>query len=867
MGSSRFDVRDVFRRIPRPARSALWAMAGVISLYAATALALTVLLPPARLAAWVTPRLEAALGRPAEVGGVRMRVFPRVAIRVDGLSLANPEGFSDRSLLRLDALDLRPRMLPLLGRRIIVDEIRLTRPRLLVEANPQGELNLKALAPGGEPEGEAAARRGAPAAFAVRRLVVTDGIVLYDDRAAGRAIRVGDLDAELSLSGELAGADRFEARARATLGRLETRLAGADTVTALPPLAVEIDAAVQLDPDSAELRSVRLLLGEISVSGSGRLTRFRSDQREIAVSLEATGIDAGKVLASLPWADRLRGWRGTGTFDLALAAQGRAGGGTWPDVSGRLTFRDAGASAPAVPDLLSALTGEIRLDGGTARAEEIRGRLFGRPTSLAFRASGLLDPEIDARWKGEVPLEGLAKLGARSERRMSGVVAAELHVAGKPSDPASMRIAGPVTLTGITLEGPAPAVPVRIDAATLRFTGAGLRTERLPLGLGRSDLTLWFEAQNAVPALFADAAKPPALTFSARSRRLDWTELFPEKPGEVGYTQLLWARLGGRPVDGRPVEEVAGEQRFSLTTVPPFEADGSVTIDTFVQTNLRGTNVALRVALRDGVLRLSDLRASIHGGRAAGEASVDLRGGPPYPAQWTFAAESVQAGAFLDRFTLLHGAVTGTLTFRLDGRGRLDPYLLPIADDLRAEARSVLVNGAVQNWGPTNSLASFLRNDRLRELRVRRWAGALEIVGSQVRFQDWALQGDRLAASLGGAFGFDGRLNAALRLQIDSSLARQLAGPAASALVTDAGSSWLALRMTGPARGPTLALDTEAMRQMAAAATQRRLTEETREVREDVEKKLQEEVGGRLRRLFGGRDTTRADTAKRDTAP
>ncbi|MGH7546155.1 MAG: AsmA family protein, partial [Gemmatimonadota bacterium] len=232
------------------------------------------LLPPARLAAWVTPRVETALGAHVEVEGVRLRVFPVIAIRVERLTVANPEGFSDRPLFRLDALDLRPRLWPLISRDILVNEVRLQRPRLLIESSASGEWNLSALAaarpaPDSAPATAAAAERGGPAAFAVNRLVVSDGVVLYDDQATGRAVRVGDLGAELALSGDLSGGERFEATARIALGDLQARSAGSDTVTALPPLALDVDAGVRLNPDSAHLRDVRLRWGGVAVAGSG----------------------------------------------------------------------------------------------------------------------------------------------------------------------------------------------------------------------------------------------------------------------------------------------------------------------------------------------------------------------------------------------------------------------------------------------------------------------------------------------------------------------------------------------------------------------------------------------------------------------
>lgn len=856
------------RRIPKPAHVLIWTLAGLVSAYAALNVALTLLLPPPQLAEWVTPRLEAALGREAEVGGVRLRAFPRIAIRVDRLALENPSGFSDRPLLRLGALDLRPRILPLLRRTIVVDEIRLTRPRLLVESNASGDLNLKAVS--NRPKREAAPRRENPAAFVVRRLVVSDGIVLYDDARTGRAVRVGDLDAELSLHGDLSGSERFEARVHADLARMEARIPGwSDTVVTLPPLSLDLDAAAQLDPDSADVRQVVVRWGEVAVVGRGGVTRFRSPEREIALSLEASNVDAAKLWASLPLPERLRGWRAAGTFDLELAAQGGAGEGRLPPVVGRLAVRDAGLATPDGRNVISGLAGEIRLEGQAARAEQIRARVLGRPSALSFTLLDFLDPVLEARWKGEIALDEMAKLGSAKDRKMRGLVSADLHVTGKPREPATLRVSGPVTLTNVTVEGPTPAVPVRIGGATLRFAGQGLHSDGLALVLGKSDLTLSFDAKDLIPVALAKGAKPPrpaSVTFSARSRRFDWTELFPGRPGKIGYTQLMWARLAKRPVDGKSVEEVAREHRFALEAAPLMNAQGRVAIDTFVSEDLRATDVALNLTLRDGLLRLSNLRASVYGGRAQAELTVDLRSGPPYPLEWTFAADSVQAGALLDRFTLLRNAVTGALTFRLGGRTRLDSYLLPLSDDLAGDGRGILVNGALRNWSVTNGLANFLKNDRLKEVRVDRWVGTLEIMGSQVRFRDWNLAGERLGASIAGAFGFDGMLDAALRLQIDSSLARQLGGPAATALLSQQGSSWLALRVTGPATGPSFGLDTEAMREMAAEAVQKKLTGETEQARQEVEGKLREEAGRRLQQLFGGgRDTARTDTTRQDT--
>ncbi|MGH7546160.1 MAG: hypothetical protein ACREKI_08265, partial [Gemmatimonadota bacterium] len=213
--------------------------------------------------------------------------------------------------------------------------------------------------------------------------------------------------------------------------------------------------------------------------------------------------------------------------------------------------------------------------------------------------------------------------------------------------------------------------------------------------------------------------------------------------------------------------------------------------------------------------------------------------------------------------------VSGILTMQVGGGGRLDRYLLPERETFRTDVRGLLVNGALPDWGPTNALAAFLRNERLKTIRVQRWVGGLEIVGNRVRLRDWSFAGERLAATVAGAFGLDGTLDAALRLQLDSAFARQLGGGATGAMLLQGASSWLALQMKGPARDPNVSVDDAAMREIAADAVQQKIAEERREAREQVEQKLQEEVGGRLRRLLGGgaRDTARTDTTARDTTP
>jgi uncharacterized protein involved in outer membrane biogenesis len=57
--------------------------------------ALKVLFPPEKLRAMVVPRIEEKVGSEVALGDIRLRVFPRIAVRLDDFAVANPPGFSD----------------------------------------------------------------------------------------------------------------------------------------------------------------------------------------------------------------------------------------------------------------------------------------------------------------------------------------------------------------------------------------------------------------------------------------------------------------------------------------------------------------------------------------------------------------------------------------------------------------------------------------------------------------------------------------------------------------------------------------------------------------------------------------------------
>ncbi|RMH54567.1 MAG: AsmA family protein [Candidatus Hydrogenedentota bacterium] len=78
-------------------------------------------------------------GREVTLRGISLRLIE--GIRIEGIEMANREGFSDTPFVRSEGLVLKYELLPLLSKRLEVNRVELLRTSFLIERNRKGEFN------------------------------------------------------------------------------------------------------------------------------------------------------------------------------------------------------------------------------------------------------------------------------------------------------------------------------------------------------------------------------------------------------------------------------------------------------------------------------------------------------------------------------------------------------------------------------------------------------------------------------------------------------------------------------------------------------------------------------------------------------
>jgi len=134
----------------------LVAVAIVLVLLVGAVVALPSLVPADKIKDEVVAQVKAATGRDLTIAGkVSVSAFPSLGVEVNNVALSNPAGFSTKDLVRLGALDVKLKLMPLLSGRVEVDSFVLVDPVVTLEVDRKGKANWVFDSPAAKPAAKA----------------------------------------------------------------------------------------------------------------------------------------------------------------------------------------------------------------------------------------------------------------------------------------------------------------------------------------------------------------------------------------------------------------------------------------------------------------------------------------------------------------------------------------------------------------------------------------------------------------------------------------------------------------------------------------------------------------------------------------
>ncbi len=770
----------------------------LVALMVAVAVVVPKLFTSEELKGYVIPPIEEATGRTVQIDGIALQILPAPAVRMTDFQMSNAEGFGEEPAVSGRAFRVDVALWPLFTGSIEPTAVELVDPVIRYQVAEDGSTNFDDMGGTAEPTTQAAEKTSVPS-IPVSNFRMSGARILYTDASTGQSM---DLAFEARLSALPQDGNVLTSDGTIDIASLRAVLpaAGEDTL-AVTDAQLRYDVRAALDDDRLDVRSLTLDTAPLGLDLSGSIADLSTRPR-LDLQLETGETDLSELAAFVP-AAAVDGLNPSGQLQLTTTIRGLL-----PDSTGSLdslTVEGTGTLAGLGVDyegaaLLRDLNADLALSLDSAAIRSMRGQLLGRPLEGNVAVADLMgDPTVGGRLSGAADLAELSPLatGASEEPvEVAGSADYDVRFAGPVAAPGDIRPTGTVRLADVRYPTPSLRAPLEIPELTVDLTGDGVAMDRFTMTSGEEQMALRATVRDLFPLSEGLAETNPALAadFTVTADRLDLIQLFPEADtADVTYAQLFSAKLAGSRVNGQD-PEVLAKRQYGDVELPEYAVDGRVEIGTLLNDPQRFDDLAFDVQMDDRRLEVRNLSGRTYGGQLAGsltfdqsEAGASARatgaqgsvlmaaaggGAAPSPAAaapgsgltYDFQLKDAKASAFLEEWTTLGRVVNGTLDLNVTGSSPLSDGLLPLADALTAEGRSLVADGGLSlNLGPARAFVETLGLGESTLTEFQQFGGPFEIRNGALQIGEWTLGGQELSGTLSGSLGLAGSVDLTLR--------------------------------------------------------------------------------------------------------
>ncbi len=356
----------------KPLKIAVIILAVILAVIVAVSLLIKSFLTEERVRALVVETVEKSLHRKTVIGAVDVSLFRGIVVR--DFEIREPD--AESVFFRTKEFILAYQLLPLLTRRLVIDQLSITDAEINVKVNPDGTYNFSDMARTDQPreiKEEEKGASGLPVALNVKTIRIENAKLAYTDPMGKLQKADVVLQAELILTGH-------SANALSSSGSFEVTLAQAvlkDKKTILKDLRTT--ARYNLDVDMAAkrltLHSVDLDVLKIPVNISGTIDY--ASPAAYALDVKVPDYSLSQIPKDLASAFLPRGMTFGGNVSISIHLDKKAGEESPADIDGQIRMNRASFTNQRLNLILD---GDVKLTQDVIRLESLK-LIAGRNTA------------------------------------------------------------------------------------------------------------------------------------------------------------------------------------------------------------------------------------------------------------------------------------------------------------------------------------------------------------------------------------------------------------------------------------------------------------------------------------------------------
>ncbi|MFH1688183.1 MAG: AsmA family protein [bacterium] len=453
------------------------------------------------------------LNREVKVGKLELSLWGGLGVKLNQVSVGNPQGWDGGQMLLADAVDAKLRLWPLISGEYRVDRLIVDHPYLTLHKQPDGVINYALRAvdrslPADIAQTVTDETKTAMAVITFDRLEVKQGVVEYRDDSSGVAFTATGLS--LSTTLESSRANRYTSQGEISIDSLQVTSESFGTTVAL---TVEYEAQYNHEAREVTLTRAEIGINDLNLNLDG-WAQLAPDGWNVRMDAKSQDAGIGDLLALLP-PERLANMDDLnveGRFDFQATVERQAEREDPLSYSGTAVLNDLVVSSGLVPGSLR--IGRALLD---FKPENLRlniedGTFEGRPLRGHLIIDNFDDPMLNGELAGTLDLALVQPfLPPEDQHQLTGQTDLAVKFSGPANRPDEMRLSGSLNLSAGTYKSlllPEPVTALDIEAI---FDNDLIRLDRFQAVLPSGQMNFTGRLYNLVPMMMADSGIAAAM--------------------------------------------------------------------------------------------------------------------------------------------------------------------------------------------------------------------------------------------------------------------------------------------------------------------------------------------------------------------
>ena len=633
---------------------------------------------------------------------------------------------------------------------------------------------------------------------------------------------IEELNGLISLNASATG--RLDQPESATFTSNFTLTDGLLKYAGVPQPVEDINAVIRASEDLLQIESSGLKAAGNSFSMNGSVAQ-PLDENERSFDITADlNFDLATIKDYYPIDEDTLTMRGNLTANATL--QGKAD----PDQleqalqNSRVEFRNGYLSHKSLGKPLEDITLVANASGTLLQMDEARFESGNNNLRMSGNVQNYLgeNPIFDVNIRGDAFLSDLSAYYSLDPwlDELTGNANLNLQATGPAGDPQDIALNGSFELNNVNASGDSLSLPVTDLGGKLTATPEAMTLENFSMNYGSSDFQVEGRLENYLGFLQEHKTEVtmPKLTGSYHSNMLNTDEM------------IDW--------------EAEAEEEPIPVELPELVSEVNAEIDSLIYFGIVVTNLKGKARTNPEQILLDEATANLFQGKASGQMTWNAKDPERTDMRFVGRLDSLQASSFFREMNLfgsqgnIHEYLSGSFSADTDYFTEFDVYLNPDPGTTKANGDFGMTKARLRGHPIQKKVAEWLKSSEIENLALDEWTATYVIQDTVLSFDNFRMTSDDLGLELDGTqhlvtdrINYQAELILPARFKND--IASVLSNRAADALTREDGKIGIPLKIRGTSENPSVTPDEKVI--------------------EDILKKfLKEDVGGALKKLFGG---------------